>query len=86
MPCCICSMFPVTVHHIRTGMGMGQKASGFKTIPLCPDHHQNGGHGVALHAGQKTWEAKFGRELDICRTIQQTMMRNGVDVPLDQRV
>jgi hypothetical protein len=32
-------------------------------------HHQNGGHGVALHAGQKTFEENFGTETQL---LQQT--------------
>lgn len=60
---------PAHVHHIRTGIGMGQRASHNETIPLCPTHHQHGGHGVAIHAGQKTWEAIHGTELEL---LQQT--------------
>lgn len=61
--CIICGA-PATVHHL-TGpkyRGMGQKADDRNTIPLCPPHHQNGGHGVAIHAGLKAFEAKFGTQ------------------------
>lgn len=30
----------VHVHHLREGQGMGQRASHFLTIPLCPECHQ----------------------------------------------
>lgn len=50
------------VHHIRTGQGMAQRASSDKTIPLCPQHHRIGGWGVALHAGQKEFESRYGNE------------------------
>lgn len=53
------------IHHIRTGVGMGQRSHYLMAIPLCPNHHQNGGHGVALHAGQKAFEANFGTELEL---------------------
>jgi hypothetical protein len=33
-------------------------------------HHQNGGYGIALHAGQKTFEAKYGTESQL---LQQTL-------------
>ena len=59
--CCVCRR-PAEIHHILTGKGMGQKASNLDVIPLCPDHHRNGGHGVAIHSGVKTWEANYGTE------------------------
>ena len=60
--CVICKA-PANVHHMLAGAGMGQRSSHFDTFPLCPDHHQNGGLGVAIHAGVKTWEEKHGTEL-----------------------
>lgn len=61
--CVVCG-WTAEVHHITSGVGMGQRASNYETIPLCPTHHRNGGLGVAIHAGKKTWESKHGRELD----------------------
>lgn len=57
------------IHHIRHGVGMAQRSHYLMAIPLCPLHHQNGGHGVALHAGQKTFEAKYGTEMEL---LEQT--------------
>ena len=59
----ICGL-PAEIHHITTGMGMGQRAGHYEVIPLCPDHHRNGGYGFAIHAGQGTWESVYGSELD----------------------
>lgn len=56
---------PAEIHHIRTGTGIGRKADQFDVIPLCALHHRNGNHGEALHAGQRTWEARFGSELEL---------------------
>lgn len=67
--CIVCGR-PAGIHHITTGVGMGQRASHFETIPLCPDHHQHGGHGVAIHAGKKTWEARFGTELELLEKVR----------------
>lgn len=53
------------VHHIRLGQGMAQRASHFLTIPLCHAHHQTGGHGVAIHAGQSTFERIYGSEAEL---------------------
>ena len=56
---------PASVHHIRAGQGMSQRASDYLTIPLCPEHHTDGGKGVAIHAGQQAFEAIYGSELDL---------------------
>lgn len=69
IPCCVCGAMPVNVHHIRTGQGIGMKASSFETIPLCYNHHQ-GKEGI--HAiGTKTWQKKYGSELDFLNETQQ---------------
>ncbi|WP_420285060.1 Ref family recombination enhancement nuclease [Serratia liquefaciens] len=61
---------PAQIHHIRTGKGRAQRASHYETLPLCPMHHQHGGHGVALHAGQKTWEQNYGTELELLAQVR----------------
>jgi hypothetical protein len=53
------------IHHIRTGAGIGRKNHWSLAIPLCPNHHQHGGYGIALHAGQKEFEKKFGTEAEL---------------------
>lgn len=58
------------IHHIRHGAGIGQKSHWSLAIPLCPMHHQNGGYGIALHAGQKTFEKKYGTEVEL---LHQTL-------------
>ena len=64
---------PAACHHIRTGVGRGQKASHFDVLPLCGHHHQTGGHGEAIHAGQKTWEARFGTELELLEQVRREL-------------
>ena len=64
--CIICGM-PAECHHIRSGVGMGKRSSHFEVLALCPTHHRLGGHGIAIHAGRKTWEAKFGSENDLLK-------------------
>ena len=51
---------PCEIHHIRSGVGMAQKAHWTEAIGLCPSHHRNGGHGVAIHAGVKAFEKAVG--------------------------
>jgi hypothetical protein len=53
---------PAALHHPRFAAGMSQRSSDWLVIPLCPDHHQHGGHGVAIHAGQSTFESLYGSE------------------------
>jgi len=60
----------VEIHHVRTGRGMGQRSDHFHVLPLCHAHHRTGGHGVALHAGQRTWEANFGTEAELLEQVR----------------
>ena len=51
-----------------------QRASNYLVIPLCPSHHTDGGHGVAVHAGRETFERIYGSELDLLsQTISEAM-------------
>lgn len=60
---------PAEIHHVRSGQGAGQRADHFHAIPLCPLHHRQGGHGVAVHAGRKTWEKNHGSELGLLAQV-----------------
>ena len=42
---------PCEIHHLRTGVGAGQKADFRNAVGLCHRHHRTGGYGVAIHAG-----------------------------------
>jgi hypothetical protein len=64
---------PAEIHHPRTGQGMSQRAKHQDAIPLCPMHHRTGGFGIAIHAGQKTWEAKHGTELDLLAQVKKLL-------------
>lgn len=50
------------IHHIREGQGMAQRASHYEAFGLCGAHHQHGGYGIAIHAGQEEWEKRYGNE------------------------
>ena len=65
--CMICKM-PAEIHHLRTDAGMGMKSK--EVIPLCPLHHRNGGHGVAIHAGRLAFEANFGTEIELLEKMK----------------
>lgn len=72
LPCAICGAYGVHVHHIRTGIGMGRRASNFDTLPLCPEHHQgkSGIHGM----GRKAWELHHGiTELQLLKQTKERL-------------
>lgn len=60
---------PAEIHHLRNGCGVGQRSSHRRAIPLCPPHHRTGGYGVAVHAGQKTWEKIYGSEEELLEQV-----------------
>ncbi|MCP4493283.1 MAG: DUF968 domain-containing protein [Gammaproteobacteria bacterium] len=67
---------PANLHHPRFCCGIGQRASDWLVVPLCAYHHQNGGYGMALHAGQATWEKNFMTEQElVAETIKRMMNR-----------
>jgi|SRR5210317_1061902 len=61
------------IHHIRHGAGMGMKSHWSKAIPLCPMHHQHGGYGIAIHAGEKAFERRFGTEEELLEETQKCL-------------
>ncbi len=66
--CIICGNVP-ELHHVRHGMGLGQRNTNYNVLPLCHKHHRTGGFGIAFHAGKKTWQATFGTELELLEKV-----------------
>lgn len=64
---------PSEIHHPRAGSGAGQRSSHMLALPLCPAHHRTGGLGVAIHAGQKTWEKKYGTEAELLTRVTELL-------------
>lgn len=78
MGCIVCRNLgygptPAELHHPRSLAGLAQRASHMDVIPLCPPHHRTGGHGVALHDGQRTWEANFGTESELLEKVREIL-------------
>lgn len=48
---------PAEIHHPRRGTGLGQRASNYDAIPLCPEHHRGntGIHGLGTKGFPKKW-------------------------------
>jgi len=71
---CVVCQRPAEYHHILTGKAMGKKASHFDGFPLCPDHHRNGGPGVAIHSGITTWERIHGTEIKYLERVRAMLL------------
>ena len=69
---CIICRKPPEIHHL-TSAGMGLRSEHVKTIPLCFSCHRTGGHGVAIHAGTKTWEKKYGTQEELLEITNQLL-------------
>jgi hypothetical protein len=61
---------PANCHHIRQGMGAGQKNSHYMVLPLCHHHHQ-GQDG--FHSAPKTWQKKYGTESELLEWVLDNM-------------
>ncbi|MCY1340610.1 Recombination enhancement, RecA-dependent nuclease [compost metagenome] len=64
---------PAEIHHPRHGQGLGQRAGHHEAIPLCATHHRHGGYGVAIHAGQREWERRYGTERELLEKVCQRL-------------
>lgn len=53
---CWCCGKPAQIHHLRKAAAKGMRAPWWRTIPLCPEHHTDGGPGIAVHAGTRIWQ------------------------------
>lgn len=72
LDCVLCGRSgPSTVHHIREGQGMGQRADDFLTVALCPECHQ-GPHGV--HGDRALLRIQKVEEMDLLvRTLRRLL-------------
>lgn len=77
--CVVCGN-EAMVHHIRSGMGMGQRASHFETIGLCYFHHQ-GREGIHT-LGTKAWQRKYGYERDFLKQVLEAL---GINSEVDSK-
>lgn len=62
---------PAEIHHIRTGMGMGQRNDHWHAIPLCPYHHRHGKE--AIHQSRALFEKKFGTETELLNQVNEML-------------
>ncbi|QTD88778.1 MULTISPECIES: Ref family recombination enhancement nuclease [Burkholderia cepacia complex] len=65
---------PAIVHHQRTGQGWG-RASNYRTVPLCPPHHQFSGYGVH-DMGREEFAEMYGfSEVDLVEETRQILAK-----------
>lgn len=58
---------PAEIHHPRAGTGMGQRASHYEAIGLCPAHHR-GTAGLSvpsIHGSKNAFIEAFGTEAEL---------------------
>ena len=62
---------PSEIHHPRKGTGMGQRASHYDAIPLCPEHHRgsSGIHGMGVKAFIRHYDIDEAGLLHITRRL-----------------
>jgi len=75
--CVICNSAPCEIHHPRFAGSMGKRSPHYLSVGLCAEHHRLGGHGVAIHAGQQTFESMYGSEAELlAETIRRVFIGN----------
>ena len=79
---CIVCQRDAEIHHIGNG-AMGMRASNYDVIPLCPEHHRTGGHGVAVHAGKLTWDKIHGTERELLDKVKKVIQEKEIDSWVD---
>ena len=61
--CIVSGRKPVALHHVRDGLGMGQKVDHWRVIPLHYDFHQSEAAGaISLHGSPKEFIEAYGSE------------------------
>lgn len=63
---------PSEIHHIREGMGMGQRNDNDHVLPLCPQHHR-AGYPNGFHHRPRTWQERFGTEIELLAQVKELL-------------
>lgn len=71
---------PAQVHHLRHGdgvlnVGISVRSQHYRTIPLCPMHHDQGPVGVAFHAAPRLWRWD---EIDLLERTWNRLIRERI--------
>ena len=63
-------MSPAAIHHTD---GKTKPGAHLQVLPLCAQHHQHGGYGVALHAGRAEWERRYGTQAELLQWVNERL-------------
>lgn len=66
---------PAEIHHLREGMGMGQRNNHYRAIPLCPAHHR-GTMGIkvpSVHGTPQNFMFRYGTEADLLHKVENIL-------------
>ena len=66
--CIICNRL-ADIHHCLITSGCRKNHD--LVIPLCPEHHRHGQYGIAIHAGKKEWESRYGTEKEFLEKVSR---------------
>ena len=71
LPCCACGAAPPSlVHHIRFEQGMGQRASNYLVLSLCPECHVGP---FSIHKTKQQFQAVYGSELSLLSKVIEAL-------------
>ena len=64
---------PAELHHPRSGVGRGQRASHFDVLPLCAAHHRGTHHPAvpSIHLSKQAFIERFGTEAALLTLVRQ---------------
>lgn len=68
-----CGASLAEIHHVRTGQGMGQRASHKKVLGLYPPHHR-ASYPTGFHAAPKSWQQIHGTETELLKQTEREVM------------
>lgn len=62
---------PAEIHHVRSGVGKGQRASHYEAIGLCPAHHRGTHHPavVSIHLAKRDFINQYGTERELLEKV-----------------
>lgn len=66
---------PAEAHHIRAGVGRGQRASHYEVLPLCPAHHRGTHHPKcrSIHLDRVNFIKQFGTEAELLEKVKRLL-------------
>lgn len=78
---CICCWLddnpgtPAELHHIRAGVGKGQRADSWSVLPLCAPHHRGILHPQvpSIHLDRLNFIAQYGTEAELLERVKQLL-------------